>query len=494
MSAATPMYWLVHVMCSLVMAGLALGIGARLHTRLQLSHTARGYWLGVWTLATLPPLFVAILAACMPEAAAKLPLALPLPIAVDSAASAQAVASKLPTGRPGWPSLAVVLASVYAVGLGITLLRWLRGIAMISSIVRNACPVSPADWQGTGSAAEAARLAGHGIAVRITPRPISPFAVRWPSPAIVLPRALLAQLDDTGLRLIIRHEAAHVAHRDPQRALLMSVVGALLWFNPFVRAIAARVQMACELRCDAHALDGQVGQGRAFASAYLHTLRSYSSLDAPAAALNHRDLAGHAVRIQHMLDGDRSRTLPVSWRFGLAGLALAVVGFVSVLQTALAVPPGVSAPYPHTPVRSVAQRSTPSATGSPFRLASPLDAPNITGHFGENGHIRSQPHLGTDFGARVGTQVLAPAAGTVTAATTHYPDGPNYGTVVVLDHGNGWQTLYAHLDSFEVHVGQRVLPGQRIAKVGRSGRVTGPHLHLEALFNGQRVDPERLLQ
>jgi murein DD-endopeptidase MepM/ murein hydrolase activator NlpD len=82
----------------------------------------------------------------------------------------------------------------------------------------------------------------------------------------------------------------------------------------------------------------------------------------------------------------------------------------------------------------------------------------------------------------------------VTAATTRYPEGPNYGTVVVLDHGNGWQTLYAHLDTFEVRVGQRVLAGERIAKVGRSGRVTGPHLHLEALFNGQRMDPERLLQ
>lgn len=494
MSAAAPMFWLVHAVCSLVVAGLALGIGARLHTRLQLSHAARGYWLGVWTLATLPPLFVAILVACMPEAAARLPLALPLPIAVDPGTSAQVMASKPPTGQPAWPSLAVVLAGVYAVGLGITALRWLRGTAMIAGIVRNARPANPADWHGTASAAEAARLTRHGITVRITPRPISPFAVRWPSPAIVLPGAAMAQFDDAGLRLVIRHEAAHLALRDPQRALLMSVVGALLWFNPFVRAIAARVQMACELRCDAHALDGDIGARRAFASAYLHTLRSYASLDAPAAALNHRDLTGHALRIQHMLNGDGSRTLPSSWRFGLAGLALAAVGLLSVLQMALAAPAGVRAPVPHTPSRSAAQTSTASAAESPFRLASPLDTPKITGRFGETGRIRSQPHLGTDFGARIGTQVLAPAAGLVTAATAHYPDGPNYGTVVVLDHGNGWQTLYAHLDSFEVQVGQRVLAGERIAKVGRSGRVTGPHLHLETLFNGHRVDPERLLQ
>jgi murein DD-endopeptidase MepM/ murein hydrolase activator NlpD len=141
------------------------------------------------------------------------------------------------------------------------------------------------------------------------------------------------------------------------------------------------------------------------------------------------------------------------------------------------------------------RHASAATTAEPqFHLASPVNVPKITGRFGETGRVRSRPHRGTDFGARIGTPVLAPAAGVVTAATTRYPDGPNYGTVVVLDHGNGWQTLYAHLDSFNVRVGQRVAAGERIAKVGRSGRVTGPHLHLEALLNGQRVDPERLLQ
>jgi murein DD-endopeptidase MepM/ murein hydrolase activator NlpD/Zn-dependent protease with chaperone function len=492
------MFWLVHVVSSLIVAGLAFGIGARLHTRLQLSHAARGYWLGVWTLATLPPLFVTILLACMPETVATLPLALPLPIAIDPGTSAQLMASEVLPRQHAWPSLAAVLAGVYALGLGIAVLRWLRGSAVIAGIVRNTHSVNAANWPGPACAAEAARLTRRGIAVRITTRRMSPFAVRWPSPTIVLPADALAQLDDAGLRLVIRHEAAHLALRDPQRALLMSAVGTLLWFNPFVRAIAARVQMACELRCDAHALDGDVDAGRTFASAYLHTLRSYASMDAPAVALNHRDLAGHALRIRHMLNQDISLKLPSRWRIGLAGLGVAAVGLLSLLQMALAAPAGVRAsashPAPQTASRGATQTSIASIAKSPFRLASPLDTPKITGRFGEIGSARSRPHRGTDFGARVGTQVLAPAAGVVTAATTRYPEGPNYGTVVVLDHGNGWQTLYAHLDTFEVRVGQRVLAGERIAKVGRSGRVTGPHLHLEALFNGQRVDPERLLQ
>jgi murein DD-endopeptidase MepM/ murein hydrolase activator NlpD len=85
--------------------------------------------------------------------------------------------------------------------------------------------------------------------------------------------------------------------------------------------------------------------------------------------------------------------------------------------------------------------------------------------------------------------VLAPADGRIVAATTAYPDGPQYGTVVVIDHGQGWQTLYAHLQSTDVAVGQQVHAGEQIARVGSTGRVTGPHLHLEMLRNGERVDP-----
>jgi murein DD-endopeptidase MepM/ murein hydrolase activator NlpD len=79
------------------------------------------------------------------------------------------------------------------------------------------------------------------------------------------------------------------------------------------------------------------------------------------------------------------------------------------------------------------------------------------------------------------------------AATSEYPDGPQYGTVVVIDHGHGWQTLYAHLQVADVVVGQQVLAGEQIARVGSTGRVTGPHLHLEMLHNGERVDPQAYL-
>jgi len=69
----------------------------------------------------------------------------------------------------------------------------------------------------------------------------------------------------------------------------------------------------------------------------------------------------------------------------------------------------------------------------------------------------------------------------------------NFGNVVLLDHGGGYQSLFAHLDRVDVQPGQQVDAGQVIGTLGNSGRTTGPHLHLELLLNGQRIDPATVL-
>ena len=70
---------------------------------------------------------------------------------------------------------------------------------------------------------------------------------------------------------------------------------------------------------------------------------------------------------------------------------------------------------------------------------------------------------------------------------------PSYGNRVEIDHGNGLVTRYAHASKLLVKVGDVVLPGQEIAKVGSTGRSTGPHLHFEVLYHGEFVDPQNFL-
>jgi len=105
-----------------------------------------------------------------------------------------------------------------------------------------------------------------------------------------------------------------------------------------------------------------------------------------------------------------------------------------------------------------------------------------------NGQPRS-PHGGADFLSRTGTPVVSPNAGRVALAGDLYYTG----NTVVIDHGLGLYSLFAHLSEIDVEQGADVLTGQRIGLVGATGRVTGPHLHWAVRLCGARVDPLSLL-
>ncbi len=98
-------------------------------------------------------------------------------------------------------------------------------------------------------------------------------------------------------------------------------------------------------------------------------------------------------------------------------------------------------------------------------------------------------HEGLDIAADRGTPIRAAAAGRV--KDTGWMG--NYGNTVILDHGNGMSTLYAHCEKLLVSKGQYVSSGQHIALLGNTGRSTGPHVHFEVIVNGRRYDPLRYL-
>ena len=117
----------------------------------------------------------------------------------------------------------------------------------------------------------------------------------------------------------------------------------------------------------------------------------------------------------------------------------------------------------------------------------------ISGVFGSqrilNGQARA-PHAGVDVAAPEGTPVGAAAPGTVVLA-----DADQYltGGTVLIDHGMGVTSVYAHLASITVDLGQRVAAGEPIGTVGATGRATGPHLHWGLSWGRARLDPARLV-
>ena len=125
-------------------------------------------------------------------------------------------------------------------------------------------------------------------------------------------------------------------------------------------------------------------------------------------------------------------------------------------------------------------RSVPSAW--------PVRGP-VTRDFSSPGSAARPYHPGLDVAAQSGTPVVSAGSGTVTFAG----NDPEYGNLVVLDHGLGLESRYGHNSRFTVRVGDRVNRGQPIAAVGSTGNSTAPHLHFEIRKDGVPLDPRQYL-
>jgi Rod binding domain-containing protein len=178
------------------------------------------------------------------------------------------------------------------------------------------------------------------------------------------------------------------------------------------------------------------------------------------------------------------------------GLALSRAGgfgLGSMLNGAMSRMPGVGGGSTvDAPAVGSTDAAAPAAYTAPDAAALPayaVPAPRVSSAFG----WRDDPidggarfHKGIDLPMPTGSEVRAPADGRVVSVG----EQPGYGLTVVVAHGNGLESRYAHLSATDIRPGDPVRAGGLIARSGNTGRSTGPHLHFEVTVNGQAVDPQ----
>ena len=295
----------------------------------------------------------------------------------------------------------------------------------------------------------------------------SAFVIGFFKPVIALP-AFFVDLNDKQQEIILRHELFHIAKGDHRGAFIWRLLSELCWFNPAIRVFEKQYLVAIEARCDQGVIQQGIGS-REYAETLLLSIKnsfntaqqgSYASFNSPAFSLQ---------EYKHRL----SRVLSESNRNWSAMFILPLL-LMSVLTLTTA--------------------KAALSTDRPIEWQSPVEDFRITSGFGEIAKFRNmQTHKGLDLKGPVGTPVYATSDGMVVVAdqTTLKK---NYGKAIVLQHGSEWQSLYAHLSEIKVAPEQQVKAGELIGLIGTTGKVTGPHLHFEMTFKGNKVNPMKYLK
>lgn len=417
---------------------------------------------------------------------------------IDAAASA--APRTLPSLRVTAAKAAGAIGILYIYGALLMALLWLTRGLIAAFTAMTARPLSPSlsreeasengadeDWAVTGLQTWAERLGVTRLPVlRVTPHVSSVCLTGLPvpglAPVILIPDALLATASREDIVLMCAHELAHCARGDRTLFSATQFIRVLFWFNPFMRALAEELELAAEEETDARVIRAGAAR-RDYAACFVEGLKFARDRIAarPAIALaftptSGNDRGGRKRRLNRILTGGESRTVSRANRAALL-CAASIAGLTGLAQAALAVDPD-----------GVAARG-------PIRLPMPI-AGDITFGFGEQGPVLGPDrprHEGIDIRAAEGVEIVSPRDGVVTAINRDDVPGVGYGKTVTIDHGGGLTTRYAHLSAVLVEPGTPVEAGTTIARVGSTGKSTGPHLHFEALVQGVHVDPRGLI-
>jgi hypothetical protein len=281
------------------------------------------------------------------------------------------------------------------------------------------------------------------------------------------------------LRAVLRHEMVHAVQLHSLDLLFMELVKILLWFNPFVFILSGYVRDNHEYLADRFAQTRQGSLREYLVCLKEEAIRYFSPQPA---SFFKRSTIKKRITMLTMNHSDRRK----KWRY--LGI-LPVASFILLVIHAPAEPGHAeSVLHPGEQWNRSIQVAPLREAPSQFPLPEKYRDHITWGYNKEAIHPitgKQTVHQGIDVAAPTGTPVFAASDGVVKLAENE----SGWGNLVILEHGDGYTTFYAHLDEIAVKAGSEVSKGEVIGRVGNTGQSTGSHLHYEVRKNGEHLDP-----
>jgi len=309
-------------------------------------------------------------------------------------------------------------------------------------------------------------------------------------------------------KLLLLHEITHAKRHDPIAVFIYRICCCVFWFNPLFKRLDQGFTNAMEINCDADVLKKLPNKKSAYARALLSSLKLYqTSLNM--STLTHfsdpkHDKSIFETRIRQAMASDIKNKYDTLHKLLLLAvfIVLGISSFITKATLSIEqITHDVKGLKPIKEALAISNFDKLNEEAVDFvslnlhiKGMKPVKEAWISSNYDEvNVYRGDKPHQGIDFAAKKGTEITASFSGRVLIANTTSLH-KNYGKVILIRNSeNDMQSLYAHLDSFNVVAGQRVKVGDVIGTVGNTGRVTGPHLHFELIKHNKRLNPNKYL-
>ncbi|MBQ8510409.1 MAG: peptidoglycan DD-metalloendopeptidase family protein [Clostridia bacterium] len=471
-------------------AGAVMILLIALLRRMLLNRLPKRFFRLIWLAVVVRLLLPLSLTVEIPVFAESLPLAQTVTAGAQTS-EPSSTADNPPSAQADWKiGTDDILAGVWLAGFMLTMGYFLVGYGRFCARIR---AVDCTDERILG-------MLGRQVSLRLSDAVDTPLTYGVLRPVILLPSAMTAEEDDR-LRCILDHEQTHIAHHDAAYKWLLTVTACLHWFNPTVwlmlhfagrdmelacdeavlattdRARYARCLLAAEerlskpitdtIRCSGFGSPLLTERIMCIMKARKITIVSIAAAVSITAAMSAFFVSAKAVPVDEPV-------LPVSWQED-DSTETTWVSKERIIE-------------PETTAETVTAIGT-EAVSDEIALSLPLDkVDRVSSEYGFTFHpIRgtSDFHNGIDLVRPADTDILASAAGEV--VTAEYDR--SFGNYIIIDHGDGVKTLYAHCSKLLVEAGDKVEAGDIIAKVGSTGSATGAHLHFSVYVNDSPVDP-----